>query len=378
MAIFPSASVRLFRVGPIEVTINITWLVIFGLMVYWLRTGFVAEQAPDLSELAAWLASAVGALALFASVLAHELAHSLVALRNGLPIRKITLFIFGGVAHMESEPKRPGVEFKMAVAGPLMSLGIAALLGVIRFVVLKGHRTNPAALVLEYTAYANAVLACFNLVPGYPLDGGRVLRAALWKATGNYFRATKIAAALGRGVGLGLVFVGGMFSVAWDSLSPLWFVLVGTFLERLAYFSSYRLRYPADGPRVADAMRRDFGVLAPSATLEEARAYFRAGAPVHLVVDGERVVGLVSRAHMASAPEADWPTTRVAEVMGRCGQGGFTDAGESARAALRRMLELGLGCMPVLGGGRVIGIVTRGDLVQLLAGDGHLTHNESR
>lgn len=369
MAIFPSASVRLFRVGPIEVTINVTWLVIFGLMIYWLRTGFVVDQAPNLSEPVAWLVSAAGALALFASVLAHELAHSLVALRNGLPIRKITLFIFGGVAHMESEPKRPGVEFKMAIAGPLMSLGLAVLLGVIRFVILKGHRANPAALVLEYTTYANAVLACFNLVPGYPLDGGRVLRAVIWKATGSYVRATRIAAALGRGVGLGLVFVGGMFSVAWDSLSPLWFVLVGSFLERLAYFSSYRLRSPADGPRVIDVMRRDFGVLSPSATLEEARAYFEGGVPAHLVADGGRVVGVISRAHMASAPEADWPTTRVADVMGRCGQGSFVDAGESAKAALRRMLELGVGCMPVLGGDKVVGIVTRGDLVAIVSQD---------
>jgi len=131
------------RVGPIEVTINVTWLVIFALMVYWLRTGFIADKGAGPLELVAWLASAVAALALFASVLAHELAHSVVALRNGLPIRKITLFIFGGVAHMESEPKRPGVEFKMAIAGPLMSLGIAALLGVIRFVVLRGRPADP-------------------------------------------------------------------------------------------------------------------------------------------------------------------------------------------------------------------------------------------
>ena len=369
MPIMPSASLRLGRVGPIEITVNVTWLVIFALLVYWLRTGFVVENAPDLSEPLAWLTSVIGALALFASVLAHELAHSLVALRNGLPIRKITLFIFGGVAHMESEPKRPGVEFKMAIAGPLMSIGIAVVLGVVRFVILKGYRGNPAALVLEYAAYANAVLACFNMVPGYPLDGGRVLRAILWKATGSYVRATRIAAALGRGVGLGLVFVGAMFSVAFGSLSFLWLVLVGSFLERLAFFSSYRLRVLKEGPRVIDFMRRDFAVVSPSATLEEVRAYFEGGAPAHLVADGGQVVGVLSRAHMASAQEADWPATRVRDVMGACGQGHFADPGESAQSALRRMLELGIGCMPVLGGDKVVGIVTRGDLVAALRQD---------
>lgn len=366
MPMFPSASLRLGRVGPIEVTINVTWLVIFALLVYWLRTGFIVENAPNLSETAAWVTSAMGALALFASVLAHELAHSLVALRNGLPIRKITLFIFGGVAHMESEPKRPGVELKMAIAGPLLSIGIAVVLGVVRFVLLKGYPTNPAALVMEYTAYANALLACFNLVPGYPLDGGRVLRAILWKATGSYIRATTIAAALGRGVGLGLVFFGGMLSVAWDSMGFLWLVLVGSFLERLAFFSTYRLRLHRDGLRAIDVMRRDFTVVSPSATLEEARTHFEDGSPAHLVVDGGRAVGVLSRAHMASAPEAGWATTRVASVMGSCGQGLYAEVGESARVVLRRMLELGIGCMPVLSGDKVVGMVMRGDLVGVL------------
>jgi CBS domain-containing protein len=163
------------------------------------------------------------------------------------------------------------------------------------------------------------------------------------------------------------VFVGGMFSVVWDSLSPLWFVLVGSFLERLAYFSVYRLRTAALPGRVAEFARRDFGVIAPSATLEEARALFERGAPAHLVADGGRVFGVISRAHMASAAEAAWPATRVSDVMEPCGQGAAADAGESAKVVLRRMLELGLGCMPVLDGNKVIGIVTRGDLVAAIS-----------
>jgi Zn-dependent protease len=243
--LFPSSSLRLGRVGPIEVTVNVTWLVVFALLVYWLRTGYVHESAPEMSGYLAWLVSVVAVLVLFASVLAHELAHSLVAIRNGLMIRRITLFIFGGVAHMESEPQRPGVEFKMAVAGPLASLALAGLLGLAWVLVPDGAGQGSVVLVLEYAALANAVLACFNLIPGYPLDGGRVLRAVLWKVTGDFVRATTVAAALGRVVGLGLVFLGGMLSAAFSSLGPMWIVLVGSFLERLAFFSAYRTRLDA-------------------------------------------------------------------------------------------------------------------------------------
>ena len=143
------ASLRLGKIGPIEINVTITWLAVFALLVYWLRTGYVAESGGDLSGMAAWLVSGAGALILFASVLAHELSHSFVAIRNGLPIRKITLFIFGGVAHMESEPKTPGVEFKMAVAGPLMSITIAAVLGPTPFKAKSQARLCSAVIALR-------------------------------------------------------------------------------------------------------------------------------------------------------------------------------------------------------------------------------------
>jgi Zn-dependent protease len=240
----PRASLRLGRIGSIDINVNVTWLVILGLLIYWLRTGYIAQNAPAMGALSSWLASAVGALALFASVLAHELAHSLVAVRNGLPIRRITLFIFGGIAHMESEPRTPGVELRMAVAGPLASLAIAGILGFTRFVVLKGS-DGAAALILQYATYANLVLACFNLVPGFPLDGGRMLRALVWRTTRDLVKATAIAAGIGRGFGLLLVFLGVVMAVAWELPGFLWLVLIGTFLERLAYLSIARVRMMA-------------------------------------------------------------------------------------------------------------------------------------
>ena len=237
-----TGSLRLGSVKSIEINVHATWLVVFALLVYWLRSGYVLEKAPDLGVALSWVVSAVGALVLFASVLTHELAHSLVALKSGLPIRRITLFIFGGIAHMEKEPARPGVELRMAAAGPLASLAIAAVFALLRFVVLRGDPVAAPAVVAEYATYANTVLAGFNLIPGYPLDGGRVLRAIIWKASGNLVKATTIAAAIGRVFGLSLVFAGVTLSVALEAPAFLWPVLIGTFLERLAFFSARRTR----------------------------------------------------------------------------------------------------------------------------------------
>jgi len=256
------ASLRLGTIGSIEINVNVTWLAVFGLLIYWLRVGYVAEKAGDITGAAAWFVSAAGALILFASVLAHELSHSLIAIRNGLPIRKITLFIFGGVAHMESEPQTPGVEFKMAIAGPIMSISIAAVAGLVRFGLLRGSPTGVVALITEYAFYANTVLACFNLVPGFPLDGGRVLRALLWKVTHNYVKSTLVASAIGRAFGLLMVFAGLTAAIAYEMPGFLWPVLVGVFIERLAYLSAVRVKRMH--PKVPK--RRRFGFAPLTAT----------------------------------------------------------------------------------------------------------------
>jgi Zn-dependent protease len=243
------ASLRLGRVGPIEICVNVTWLAVFAFLVYWLRFRYMPEVAPHLGESAGWIVSFAGAILLFGSVLAHELSHSLVALRDGLQIRKITLFIFGGVAHMESEPGSPRVELRMAVAGPAASLVLAGLCGLARYAAVRIAGETTAAVILEYAFIANLALACFNLLPGFPLDGGRVLRALLWWLTGDFHKATMIAAGVGRTFGLMMVFGGVTLAVGAGMPVFLWPALVGTFLERLAYVSARRAK-AARRPRV--------------------------------------------------------------------------------------------------------------------------------
>lgn len=363
------ASLRIGKIGPIEINIHATWLVIFGLLVYWLRTGYIAENAPDLGTSASWTVAAVSALLLFVSVLAHELSHSFVGLRYGLPIKKITLFIFGGVAHMEEEPKSPGVEFRMALAGPLASLIIATTTGLIRFVLIDFDSQSGTGLVLQYVTYANGMLAGFNLVPGFPLDGGRVLRAVLWKLTGNFVKATKAASLVGRVFGLTLVFVGVTLSVALSAPGFLWLVFIGTFIERLAFFGSYRVSKMAEGATVASLMSRDVKTVPGDIYLgEAARDYFITGFNAYPVKEDNHITGILSRADIASVPKENWDMTTVNDAMTPWERMVVALPSESARVAFGRMLQTGVGRMVVVEKGRMVGIITRTDLMIALSG----------
>lgn len=366
---FRSASIRIGKIGPIEIYINATWLIVFGLLIYWLRSGYIAENAPDLHAGTSWAISAISALLLFASVLAHELSHSFVGLRYGLPIRKITLFLFGGVAHMEAEPRSPGVEFRMALAGPAASIIIAGATGLVRFVLFDFAPESPTGLILQYVAYANAMLAVFNLVPGFPLDGGRVLRAILWKATGNFVKATRAAASAGRVFGLMLVFVGVTMSVAWEAPGFLWLVFIGTFIERLAYFGSYRVGGIGAGITVGDLMTREVKTVPGGINLADAACdYFITGFSTYPVREGDRITGILSRADIASVPKEEWHDTVVSEAMTPWEKMVVALPAESARVAFGRMLQTGVGRMIVVNDGRMVGIITRTDLIIALSG----------
>ncbi len=366
---FRWASIRIGKIGPIEIYINATWLIVFGLLIYWLRSGYIAESAPDLDAGTSWAISAISAVLLFASVLVHELSHSFVGLRYGLPIRKITLFIFGGVAHMEAEPKSPGVEFRMALAGPGASIIIAAAAGVARFVLFDFAPESPTGLVLQYVTYANAMLAAFNLVPGFPLDGGRVLRAVLWKVTGNFVKATRAAASAGRVFGLTLVFIGVTMSVAWEAPGFLWLAFIGTFIERLAYFGSYRMGRMSEGVRVGALMTREVKTVPGGISLADAaRDYFITGFNAYPVREDDRITGILSRADIASVPKERWHNTIVSEAMTPWEKMVIALPGESARVVFGRMLQTGVGRMVVVNDGRMVGIITRTDLVIGLSG----------
>jgi CBS domain-containing protein len=270
---------------------------------------------------------------------------------------------------MEAEPKSPGVEFRMALAGPIASLIIASVAGLIRFVLIDFEPESATGLVLQYVTYANGMLAVFNLVPGFPLDGGRVLRSVIWKLTGNFVKATKAAAAAGRVFGLTLVFIGVTLSVALTAPGFLWLVFIGTFIERLAFFGSYRVARMAEGVSVGSLMSREVKTVPGEIYLgEAAREYFITGFNAYPVKEDNRITGILSRADIASVPKENWDTTVVTEAMTPWDKMIVALPTESARVAFGRMLQTGVGRMVVVEKGRMVGIITRTDLMIALSG----------
>ncbi len=237
-------SLRLGRVFGIPVEINITWVIIFLLLTYLLVNRFEASYLrwPVYQQ---WLVAVVTVGLFFLSVLAHELSHSLVALSRGIPVAGITLFIFGGVSHLVREPERPSEEFLISVVGPLTSIALAAAAGAVLVGLNPGYLpwnariSTPVEMVAMLLAWGNLSVGIFNMIPGFPLDGGRVLRAAVWAGSGSHLRATRVAARCGQGVGL-LLMVGGILYVVvlGNWIDGIWAVVIGFFLLSVAT-SSY-------------------------------------------------------------------------------------------------------------------------------------------
>ncbi|MGQ9604091.1 MAG: site-2 protease family protein [bacterium] len=225
------------KIKGIEIRIHLSWVLIYLLVVWSLRIEYFGNYSESLGSLTLWFLSALSALIFFLCLLIHELSHSLTARRHGIPIDRITMFIFGGVAHLSSQPSNPSGEVKMTIAGPAASFALAGVGFLIRMAFSK-HGVLPFDLVIDYLILANVAVGLFNLLPGFPLDGGRLFRALLWKLTGNFVKATRIASIMGRVIGLALVFVGVTIATAKAEIGFLWLAFVGTFLERLALVSA--------------------------------------------------------------------------------------------------------------------------------------------
>jgi|TARA_B110000263_G_C15269980_1_gene493009 Zn-dependent protease len=224
-------SLQLGRIFGIPVEVNISWILVFLLLTYLLAGEF--EDARLRWPMAQrWSVAMITVVLFFLSVLLHELSHSVMALSKGIPVRGITLFIFGGVSRLDKEPERPLIEFMVAAVGPLMSIALAAVLGGIWF--LMGRGDSPVEVVLVLLMWTNLSLGVFNLVPGYPLDGGRLLRAGIWGLTGNHRKATRISSGMGLLVGGGMLLGGISLAVFLEPVDGVWLAIVGAFLFSMA------------------------------------------------------------------------------------------------------------------------------------------------
>jgi len=354
---------NLGRLFGIQVRLHYTWFIIFMLVT-------VSLVYPSWSLPLSWVMGVITSLLFFASVLAHELSHSLVGRANDVPIKSITLFIFGGVAQMTREATKASAELKMAAAGPACSLAISGLFGLVWF--LTRGILEPMATMALWLAQVNALLAAFNLIPGFPLDGGRVFRSILWRSTGNYGRSTRIATRVGQGVGY-LFILGGILIIfiipqAW--FSGMWLAFIGWFLDNAATASYRQVQWheALHGFTVADVMTSDYPVVPADITVSQLvqRYILPSGRRFFMVADEGRLQGMLTLHNIKSVPQQDWDVTPVGKIMTPLDKLKIAYPNQDALSVMEQMGESDINQMPVVSEGRVVGLVARDNLLRFL------------
>jgi len=304
------------RILGIPIGLDYSWFVIFALLTWMLADNYYPAEFKDWPRLLYWFTGAVTAVMLFVSVLLHELGHSVVALQYKIPVRSITLFLFGGVAQIGAEPPSAIAEFLIASAGPLVSLILAVLFYAVQPLV---GGIEPLLGLAKYLAYINLALVLFNLIPGYPLDGGRVFRAIVWAITGNMRRATLIAANVGRLFAFLFIFIGVWQMISGNFTGGLWIAFIGWFLDTAASAQVQQVTVQGllTGHRVSQAMSTHCAAVPADLTLQDLVDEHILGSGQHcfLVKRGDDTVGLMTLDRIKEVPRPEWSTTRAGQVM---------------------------------------------------------------
>ena len=393
---------HLARIAGIDVYLDWSLAIIFTLVTFSLGAAAFPAWHPDWDAVTIWVTAIAAAVLFFASVLIHELSHALVGRRFGIKVPTITLFVFGGMAHMTEEPRAWRAELMMAVAGPVTSLLLGGL-----FIWLGGllagpipetvdpqeflSTLSPLATLLFWLGPINVILGIFNLVPGFPLDGGRVLRAALWGATGDMVRATRWASNAGRGFAWLLIATG--FAMALGIPVPffgtglaggLWLALIGWFLHNAAV-ASYRqllVRESLLDVPVTRLMSTEQKAVAPDLSVRRFvdEHLLRGDQRAYAVVDDGRLVGLVCLKDVHRLPRDEWDVRTVGDIMTRAGDLAIISPDDDGLEALNVLNRRNVNQVPVVDGGRIIGIVRREDVLRWLSvyGDSRLGLGGSR
>lgn len=359
---------RLGKLAGIEISIHVSWLLIVVLLTWSLATGWFPALAPGWSTLTYWLVSLLATLLLFASVLSHELAHSLVARARGLQVKRITLLIFGGISDIEQEPRSPGVEFQMAFVGPLTNL----LLGGLAYLLLLplGGRTSPLAAILGYLAVANVLLGIFNLVPAFPLDGGRVLRSIVWKISGNTRTATRVATFFGQVIAYLLIVVGFSLLFGGDLLDGIWLGLIGWFLLSGAQSANSQAMLSAvfKGVTVREIMNPSPSTVAANISLQKLvdELLLPRGWRSAFVLQGESLAGLITLGDIRHIPRDQWVQTPVGFAMTPLERLHTVTPQQRLDEVLPLIVGQDVNQVPVMENDRLVGMVGRGDVLRFL------------
>jgi Zn-dependent protease/CBS domain-containing protein len=359
---------RIARVGGVEIRIDSSWVVLALLIAYsmYVRFRFVYPRLEAGPGAALAIAAAI---LFFGSVLAHELCHALVSRARGIPVQDITLFLFGGATRARVDMRGPTDEFVIAAVGPVSSLVIAGVFWLLSIGV-EGVAPRPLSGALGYLAWVNLVLAVFNLVPGFPLDGGRLLRAAVWRATGSLSRATRVASIAGQAIGWTLVGLGLLSLLRGSLVGGIWFAAIGWFLVQSARASYAELQVRQVLKRVSarDMMATDLVRVPADMTIEEAvdRFFMHFDHGAFPVEEGGRTIGLLTLRAVRQVPRAEWGSRRVRDVMAPLRDEFVVDPQTPIDTVLDRFEEQGAGRVLVASDGEVVGVITPRDIARWL------------
>lgn len=365
------------RIRGIDIEINFSWLLIFALMTYMLATSYFPLNYPDWGPALWWLLGASAALLLFASVLLHELCHSLVSVSLGLPVKRITLFIFGGVAQIEGEPDEPMKELKIALAGPAMSIVLGIVFLLLAGVLAGAGTPQYVSVLFGYLGTINLMLAAFNLVPAFPLDGGRVLRAILWHFKGDMQGATRIAASAGGAFGYTLIFLGIFLVLAGNLANGIWMAFIGWFIAQAAQ-SSYQQMLLSDiftKIPVRDFMTTQVIIVDYFISVQDLvdKYFYKHKYAFFPVRQQDQITGIVSLNNVRNLPQADWPRTTVGRIVTPLQENLIVRPDEAVAAVMNKLFANGVGRVLVMEGSQLLGLVSRTDVLNYMRIHGQLS-----
>lgn len=364
-----NGGIKIGKVFGIDVSLDYSWFLIFALITFGLASGLFPQLVPGQTAVVYIVMGVITSLLFFGSVLFHEMMHSIVAKSYGMNIEGIRLMLFGGVSQLTDEPRTPGIEFKMAAAGPASSLAIGAVFLAFFFVGRAAGWSQVVNVPLFWLGYINVLLGVFNLLPGFPLDGGRILRSAIWYYSKDVRYATGVAAGFGKGLAYMMIVVGIVGPFIGNS-SLLWFILIGWYLLRAAE-SSYQqviFQQALEGIKVGQAMTENPTTVSPDIDIESmVKDHFLQHNWAYPVVEGSSVQGVITVNSLKDVPRRSWNRKHVRDVMRPLSTDIVASPDTEVTDVLPKLNTKAEGRLLVMKGGRLIGILTQADITRAIA-----------
>jgi len=361
----------LFTLFGFKVSIDVTWFILMVLMTWSLAKGAFPHYFAGFSDKTYWWMGAAGALGLFISIIFHEFCHSLVARQFNLPMKGITLFIFGGVAEMDKEPENAKSEFFMAIVGPISSIVLAGIFFLFYTAGKTANWPGPVNGVLMYLGWLNIILACFNMVPAFPLDGGRVLRSILWYLKGDLRWATRISSRLGAAFGLFLMIMGVISFIGGNFIGGLWYFLIGMFIKNASQISYRQLlvKNALMGEPISRFMAAEAVTVPSSITVSDLVEdyFYKYHYKMFPVTDNGMLKGCITTKQIKELSKEQWATTKVSDIAQPCSEGNTISPKTDSIKALSLMNSTGNSRLMVVEGNKLLGVISLKDMLKFMA-----------